>query len=90
MGGWPMLYEIFWLFFSLGIVIIMSIGVLGIFLLQSIRAPRTKLIAVVLCIIIILVGLYFPYQWNIEKKGIRIFTQQVEETIKQYLARHKT
>jgi uncharacterized protein YacL len=84
------LYEIFWLFYALGIVIIISIGVLGIFFLQSIPSARTKLMAVVLCIIIILVGLYFSYQWNIEKKGIRIFTQQVEETIKQYLARHKT
>jgi cytochrome c biogenesis protein CcdA len=85
-----MLYEIFWLFYGLGVVIIMSIGALGIFFLQSVPAPRTKLIAVVLCIIIILIGFYFSYRWNIEKKGIRIFTQQVEETIKQYLARHKT
>jgi len=85
-----MLYEIFWLFYALGIVIIMSIGVLTIIVLQSIPAPRTRLMAVVLCIIIILVGLYFSYQWNVEKKGIRIFTQQVEETIQKYLARHKT
>jgi uncharacterized protein YacL len=82
--------EIFWLFYALGIVIIMSIGLWGIFFLQSIPAPRTKLMAVVLCIIIILVGLYFSYQWNIKKREIRIFTQQVEESIKQYLTRHKT
>jgi hypothetical protein len=35
--------------------------------------------AVVLSIIIILAGSYFSYQWNIKKREIRIFTQQVEE-----------
>jgi hypothetical protein len=85
-----MLYEIFWLFYALGIVILISIGFLGIFFFQSVPARRTKVMAVVLCIIIILVGLYFSYQWNIKKREIRIFTQQVEETIKQYLAKHKT
>jgi uncharacterized protein YacL len=85
-----MLYEIFWLFYALGIVILISIGLWGIFFLQSIPAPRTKLMAVVLSVIIILAGSYFSYQWNIKKREIRIFTQQVEESIKQYLARHKT
>ncbi len=85
-----MLHEIFWMFYALGIVIIMSIGLLGIFFLQSVPGPRTRLMAVVLCIIIILTGLYFSYKWNIQKKNIRIFTQKVEETMEQYLARHKT
>ncbi len=85
-----MLYEIFWLFYALGIVILISIGLWGIFFLLSIPAPRTKVMAVVSSVIIILAGLYFSYQWNIKKREIRIFTQQVEETIKQYLAKHKT
>jgi uncharacterized protein YacL len=84
-----MLYEIFWLFFALGIVIIISIGVLGLFFLQSIPAPRPRVMALIVSTIIILVSLYFSYQWNLKKTGIRIFTQNVEETIEQYLARHK-
>ena len=84
-----MLYEIFWLFYALGIVIIMSIGLLSVFFLQSIPTPRTKMMAVGLCIIIILSGLYFSFQWNAEKRGIRIFTQQIEETINKYLMTHK-
>ena len=85
-----MLYEIFWLFYALGIVILISIGLWSIFFLQSIPAPRTKLMALVLSVIIILAGSYFSYQWNIKKRETRIFTQQVEESIKQYLAKHKT
>ena len=84
-----MLYEIFWLFYALGIVILVSVGLWGIFLFTSIPAPRTKVTALILSVIIILAGLYFSYQWNAEKKRIRIFTQQVEETINQYLATHK-
>jgi len=85
-----MLYEIFWLFYALGIVILISIGLWSIFFLQSIPAPRTKLMALVLSVIIILAGSYFSYQWNIKKRETRIFTQQVEESIKQYLVKHKT
>ena len=84
-----MLYEIFWLFYALGIAIIMSIGVLSIFSLQSIPPRRTRLLALFLCIIVILVGLYFSYEWSIQKKRIQTFTQQLEETMAQYLARHK-
>jgi predicted transporter len=84
-----MLYQLFWLFYALGIVTLISIGILGIFFFLSMPAPRTKVIAVILSVIIILAGLYFSYQWNVEKKEIQLFTQQVEETINQYLAAHK-
>jgi len=84
-----MLYEIFWLFYALGIVILVSVGLWGIFFFASIPAPRTKVMVLILSVIIILAGSYFSYQWNAEKKRIRIFTQQVEETINQYLATHK-
>lgn len=84
-----MLYEIFWLFYALGIVILVSVGFLGIFFFASIPAPRIKVTALILSVIIILAGLYFSFQWNAEKKRIRIFTQQVEETINKYLATHK-
>ena len=84
-----MLYEIFWLFYALGIVILLSLGLWGIFLFASIPAPKTKVTALILSIIVLLVGLYFSYQWNVEKKRIRIFTEQVEETVNKYLATHK-
>jgi phosphotransferase system glucose/maltose/N-acetylglucosamine-specific IIC component len=84
-----MLYDTFWLFYALGVAILISIGLLGIISLQSTPAPRTKVVAMVLSIIIVLAGLYFSYQWNIGKKEIRIFTQEAEEAIKQYLATHK-
>ena len=84
-----MVYEIVWLFYALGIVILLSVGVWGIFLFASIPAPRTRAVALVLSAMIILAGLYFSFQWNAEKKRIRIFTQQVEETITRYLATHK-
>ncbi len=84
-----MLYEIFWLFYALGVAILMSIGLWGILFFRSIPAPRPRVMALVLSAIIILISLYFSYQWNLEKKEIRTFTQKVEETIEQYLARHK-
>ena len=84
-----MLYEIFWLFFALGVVILLSIGLWGIFFFASVPAPKIKVMALVLSVIIILVGLYFSLQWNGEKKRIRIFTQQVEDTINKYLDTHK-
>jgi hypothetical protein len=84
-----MLYEIFWLFYALGIVILVSLGLWGVFFFASLPAPRIKVAALVLSIIIILAGLYFSYQWTVEKKKILVFTQQVEETINKYLATHK-
>jgi hypothetical protein len=89
MGGRRMLYEIFWLFYALGVAILMSIGLWGTLFFRSIAAPRARVMALVLSVIIILVSLYFSYQWNLEKEEIRTFTQKVEETIEQYLSRHK-
>jgi len=83
-----MLYEIFWLFYALGIVILLSLGLWGIFICVDHRT-QNKVTALILSIIVILVGLYFSFQWNIEKKRIRIFTEQVEETVNKYLATHK-
>jgi len=70
-------------------VILVSVGLLGIFFFASISVPRIKVTALVLSVIIVLAGLYFSYQWNVEKRKIRIFTQQVEETINKYLDTHK-
>jgi hypothetical protein len=84
-----MLYEIFWLFYALGIAILVTLGLWGIFLLTSIPTHRTKVTALILSILVILAGLYFSYQWNVEKKRIRIFTEQVQETLSKYLATHK-
>ena len=84
-----MLYETFWLFFALGVAILISIGLWGIFFVPSTPASRTKVVAMVLSIIIVMGGLYFSYRWNMEKKEIRIFTREAEEAIKQYLVRHR-
>jgi uncharacterized protein YacL len=84
-----MLYDIFWLFYALGIVILLSVGLLGVFFFASIPAPRIRVTASVLSGIIILTGSYFSYQWNVEKRKIQIFTQQVEETMNKYLTTHK-
>ncbi len=84
-----MLYEMFWLFYALMIVILVSVGLWGIFFFASIPARRIRVTALVLSVIIILAGLYFSYQWNLEKKKIQIFAQQIEETINKYLATHK-
>ena len=54
-----MLYEMFWLFYALMIVILVSVGLWGIFFFASIPARRIKVTALVLSVIIILVGLYF-------------------------------
>ena len=70
-----MLYEMFWLFYALMIVILVSVGLWGIFFFALIPARRIKVTALVLSVIIILAGLYFSYQWNLEKKKIQIFAQ---------------
>lgn len=84
-----MLYEISWVFYALGIAILISIGILGILFCLSIPSPRKKVMAIGLSIAIILAALCSSYQWNVKKEGIRTFTQQAEEIIKQYLAKHK-
>ena len=63
-----MLYEIFWVFYALGIAILISIGILGIFSSLSIPSPRTKVMAMGLSIAIIFAGLFFSYRWNVKKK----------------------
>jgi len=64
-----MLYEMFWLFYALMIVILVSVGLWGIFFFASIPARRIKVTALVLSVIIILAGLYFSYQWNVDTHG---------------------
>jgi hypothetical protein len=45
--------------------------------------------AAIISVLIILTGIYFSSHWSAQKKEIRVFTQQAEEAIKQYLATHQ-
>ena len=83
-----MLYETVWLFFALGVGILISIGLLGLLFSPAIPPRILKAMAVMLSVLIILTGIYFSSQWSAQRKGIQALTQQVEETIKQYLAAH--
>ena len=83
-----MLYETVWLFFALGVGILISIGLLGLIFSPALPPRILKAMAVMLSVLIILTGLYFSSQWSAQKKGIQVLTQQAEETIKQYLAAH--
>ncbi len=83
-----MLYEIVWLFFTLVVGILISIGLLG-FIFSAAIPPRVlRMIAMFISLLIILSGIYFSYLWRVEKKEIQVFTQQAEEAIKQYLISH--
>ena len=83
-----MLYETVWLFFALGVGILISIGLLGLIFSPAIPPRILKAMAVMLSVLIILTGIYFSSQWSAQRKGIQVLTQQAEETIKQYLAAH--
>lgn len=83
-----MLYETVWLFFALGVGILISIGLLGLILSPAIPPRILRAMAVMISVLIILTGIYFSYQWSAQRKGIQVLTQQAEETIKQYLAAH--
>jgi disulfide bond formation protein DsbB len=83
-----MLYETVWLFFALGIGILISIGLLGLIFSPAIPPRILRVMAVMISLLIILTGIYFSYQWSAQRKGIQVLTQQAEETIKQYLAAH--
>jgi len=83
-----MLYETVWLFFALGVGILISIGLLGLIFSPAIPPRILKVMAVLISVLIILTGIYFSCQWSVQKKGIRVLTQEAEEAIKQYLATH--
>jgi disulfide bond formation protein DsbB len=83
-----MLYETVWLFFALGVGVLISIGLLGLIFSPAIPPRIFKVMAVIISVLIILNGIYFSYQWSVQKKGIRVLTQQAEEAIKEYLATH--
>lgn len=83
-----MLYETVWLFFALGVGILISIGLLGLILSPAIPPRILKVIAVMISVLIILAAIYFSYQWSAQRKGIQVFAQQAEEAIRQYLAAH--
>jgi disulfide bond formation protein DsbB len=83
-----MLYETVWLFFALGVGILISIGLLGLILSPAVPPRILKALAVMISVLIILTGIYFSYQWSAQRKGIQVLAQQAEETIKQYLAAH--
>jgi cytochrome c biogenesis protein CcdA len=83
-----MLYEIVWLFFALGVGILISIGVLGLIFSPAIPPRILKVMAIILSLLIILSGISFSSMWNVRKNETRVLTQQAEEAIKQYLASH--
>jgi cytochrome c biogenesis protein CcdA len=83
-----MLYETVWLFFSLVVGILISIGLLGLIFSAAIPPRVLKVIAVIISVLIILSGIYFSSLWRVQKKEIQVLTQQAEEAIKQYLISH--
>jgi disulfide bond formation protein DsbB len=88
MGGCFMLYETVWLFFALGVGILISIGLLGLIFSPAIPPRILRAMAAMISVLIILTGIYFSYQWSAQRKGIQVLAQQAEEAIKQYLAAH--
>jgi len=84
-----MLYETVWLFFALGVGILISIGLLGLIFSPAAPPRILKVMAVLISVLIILTGIYFSYQWSAQRKGIQVLTEQAEETIRQYLAAHQ-
>ncbi len=83
-----MLYETVWLFFALGVGIVISIGLLGLIFSPAIPPRILKVMAVMVSVLIILTGIYFSYQWSAQRKGIQALAQQAEEAIRQYLVAH--
>jgi disulfide bond formation protein DsbB len=83
-----MLYETVWLFFALGVGILISIGLLGLIFSPAIPPRILKVFAMMISVLIILIGIYCSYQWSAQKKGIQGLTQQAEEALEQYLATH--
>jgi disulfide bond formation protein DsbB len=84
----PMLYETAWLFFALGVGILISIGLLGLIFSPAIPPRILKVFAMIISLLIVLTGIYFSSQWSAQKKGIQVLSQQAEEALKQYLAAH--
>ncbi|MCJ7747340.1 MAG: hypothetical protein MUP27_06315 [Desulfobacterales bacterium] len=84
-----MLYETVWLFFALGVGILISLGLLGLIFSPAIPPRILKVMAMMISVLIILTGIYFSYQWTAQRKGIQVLTQQAEEAIKQYLVTHQ-
>ena len=66
-----MIYEVAWLAFAVGIMVLLSIGLLGLFFSFSIPSPLMKNCAMVLSVLIVLAGLYFSYKWTTNKKNIQ-------------------
>jgi len=83
------MYETVWLFFALGVGILISLGLLGLIFSPAIPPRILKVMAMIISVLIILSGIYFSYQWSAQKKGIQVLTQQAEEALKQYLATHQ-
>lgn len=82
------MYETVWLFFALGVGILISLGLLGLIFSPAIPPRILKVMAMIISVLIILTGIYFFYQWSSQKKGVQVLTQQAEEALKQYLATH--
>jgi len=84
-----MLYEVFWLVFALIVGILMSLGLLGLIFSPSISVKPARITGIILSGLILLTGIYFSYQWSVEKKGIQTLTGQIEQAIRVYLEKNK-
>ncbi len=83
-----MLYESVWLFFALGVGILISLGLLGLIFSPAIPPRILKIFAMMISVLIILTGIYFSSHWSAKKNEIQLLAQQAEEALKQYLASH--
>ena len=83
-----MLYETVWIFFALGVGILISLGLLGLIFSPAIPPRILRVFAMLISVLIILTGIYFSYQWSTQKEGIQVLARQADEALKQYLATH--
>ncbi|MCX5907332.1 MAG: hypothetical protein NTY64_09130 [Deltaproteobacteria bacterium] len=81
-----MIYEVVWLLYVIGIGIFFCIGIFGLFVSWPLVNKKAKVIVMILSLLILLAGIYFAFRWNVEEEEIQKIAQQLEETMKKYLA----
>jgi len=74
-----MLYEIFWMHYTLGVGIIFALGFLGVIIATSISKRSSRIEALIFSLCIFIAGAYFIYQWDSEKTKIRTLADQMEK-----------
>jgi hypothetical protein len=84
-----MFYEIVWMIYTLAICIFLGAGLLSLTYSLSITSRAARAATMAFSGLILIIGIYFSYRWNADKREIQALGLKIEQALDLYMTTHK-